>query len=105
MSDVIVDGLSGDIKASSCFVQAAAPLAHDLYIVRLTFKGAVYTLVVMLQPESWKKINGDTTPGTLDTLLDHVPAPVAIRHRGDDLVVLRYDSWKQRILLQQGGTQ
>ncbi len=45
--------------------------------------------------------DGDTSPGTLDTLLDHVPAPVAIRHRGDDLVVLRYASWKQRMLLQQ----
>ena len=45
--------------------------------------------------------DGDTSPGTLDTLLDHVPAPVAIRHRGDYLVVLRYASWKQRMLLQQ----
>jgi len=49
--------------------------------------------------------DGDTTPGTLDTLLDLFPAPVAIRHRGHDLVVLRYDSWKQRMLLQQRGTQ
>lgn len=105
LSDLTVAGLAGDIKTSTYFVQAAAPLAHDFYIVRLAVKGAVHTLVVMLQPESWEKINGDTTPGTIDTLLDHFPAPVAIRQRGHDLVVLRYDSWKQRMLLQQGGTQ
>lgn len=105
LSDLTVSGLAGDIKTSTYFVQAAAPLAHDFYIVRLAIKGAVYTLVVMLQPDAWKKINGDTTPGTLDTLRDHIPAPVAIRHRGHTLVVLRYDSWKQRMLFQQGGAQ
>lgn len=104
LSDVIVAGLAGDIKTSTYFVQAAVPLAHDFYIVRLAVKGAMHTLVVMLQPEAWDLINGDTTPGTLDTLLDYFPTPVSIRHRGHDLVVLRYDSWKQRMLLQQGGT-
>jgi len=104
LSDLTVAGLAGDIKTSTYFVQAAAPLAHDFYIVRLAFRGAVHTLVVMLQPEAWEQINGDTMPGTMDTLLDHFPAPVSIRHRGHDLVVLRYDSWKQRLLLQQGGT-
>lgn len=105
LSDLTVAGLAGDIKTSTYFVQTAAPLAHDFYIVRLAFKGTVHTLVVMLQPEAWEKINGDTMPGTMDTLLDHFPAPVAIRHGGHDLVVLRYDSWKQRMLLQQGGAQ
>ncbi|WP_129678023.1 hypothetical protein [Candidatus Chloroploca sp. Khr17] len=105
LSDLTVASLAGDIKTSTYFVQAAAPLAHDFYIVRLAVKGAVHTLVVMLQPEAWAQINGDTTPGTMDTLLDHFPAPVAIRHRGHDLVVLGYETWKQRMLLQQGGAE
>ena len=46
----------------------------------------------MLQPEAWEQMNGDTGHGARDTLLDHFPAPVAIHHRGHDLVVLPYNS-------------
>lgn len=66
--------------------------------------GRQYTLVVMFQPHAWEQINGDTIPGTVETLANLLPVPVAIVHRGHQLVVLSYDTWKQRILRRQGGT-
>ena len=75
-SDLTMSGMAGDIKTSTYFVQVAAPLMHDFYIVRLSLGARVYTLVVMLQPPAWEKINGDTITGDLETLLHHFPAPV-----------------------------
>jgi hypothetical protein len=104
-SDLTVNGMAGDIKTSVYFVQAAAPLAHDFYIVRLSIGARTYTLVVMLQPPAWAQINGDTVAGDLETLVRQFPAPVSIQHRGHDLVVVDYKEWKRRILRQQGAAE
>lgn len=101
-SDLIVSGTAGDIKTSIYFVQAAVPLVHDFYIVRLFAKGYTHKLVVLLKPVTWGIIDGDTVSGYLDTALEQLPAPVRIRHRGHELVVVNYDEWKRRILHLQG---
>jgi len=104
-SDMTVSGMAGDIKTSIYFVQTAAPLVHDFYIVRLFTRGRAHTLVVLLQSSAWNIIDGDTVPGRLDTVVEQLPAPVRIRHRGRELVVVEYDEWKRRILRLQGETQ
>ena len=104
-SDLTVSGMAGDVKTSIYFVQAAAPLEHDFYIVRLFAQGRTHTLVVLLKPATWDIIDGDTVTGHLDTVVKQLPAPVRIRHRGQELVVLDYDEWKRRILRLQGEAQ
>jgi len=68
-------------------------------------RGRAHTLVVLLQSSAWNIIDGDTVPGRLDTVVEQLPAPVRIRHRGRELVVVEYDEWKRRILRLQGETQ
>lgn len=102
--DLIVSGMLGDIKTSVYFLQVAAPLSHDFYIVRLFVEGRSYTLAVMLQPEVWEEINGDTVAGTLDAAVALFPDAVRIKKRGHELVALDYSEWKSRILRLQRET-
>lgn len=104
-SDLTLSGMAGDIKTLIYFVQVAAPLVHDFYIVRLFARGRVRTLVVLLQLPAWDIIDGDTVPGHLDTVVEQLPAPVRIRHRSRELVVVDYEEWKRRILRLQGEAQ
>jgi hypothetical protein len=104
-SDLTVSDMAGDIKTSVYFLQAAHQLRHDFYIVRLWIRGQRYTLVVLLQPEAWDTIDGDTLAGSLENAADLLPAPVRIRHQGHELVVLDYVDWKQRVLRYQGVDQ
>lgn len=104
-SDLTVSGMAGDVKTSIYFVQAATPLVHDFYIVRLFAQGHTRTLVVFLKSAAWDIIDGDTVPGHLGTIVDQLPDPVRIRHCGQELVVVDYDEWKRRILSLQGGVQ
>ncbi len=104
-SDLTINDMSGDVKTSVYFVQVGAPLRHDFYIVRLFSRGQVYTLVVLLQPPMWGKINGNTIEGHLDAVVEQLPKPVRIRHRGHELVVVDYNEWKKRILRLQGESQ
>jgi hypothetical protein len=101
-SDLIVSGMAGDIKTSVYFVQVAAPLQHDFYIVRLFVQGQSHTVAVMLQPLTWGEINGDTVAGTLATIVTRFPYPVRIRQGIHELVALDYAEWKERILRLQG---
>jgi hypothetical protein len=98
LSDLTVNNLAGDIKTSVYFLQAAARPAHDFYIVRLYVKRKVYTFAVLLQPDAWNEINGDTIPGTLETVLNQWPQPVRIERRAYKFVVIEYTEWKRRIL-------
>jgi hypothetical protein len=102
--DLIVSGMLGDIKTSVYFVQVAAPLSHDFYIVRLFVQGRSYTLAVMLQPQAWDEINGDTVEGTLGAVVTRFPDAVRIKAGGHELVALDYGEWKRRILRLQRET-
>jgi len=96
--DLIVSGMLGDIKTSIYFVQVAERLLHDFYIVRLFVQGRPYTLAVMLQPEAWEEIDGDTVEGALDAVVTRFPDAVRIQESGHELVALDYAEWKRRIL-------
>ncbi len=72
--------------------------------MRLSIKGQIYTIVVLLQPSIWDEINGDAVTGTLELLKGHASAPVHIVQAGHKLVALAYNEWKQRILALQGGS-
>ena len=102
--DLIVSGMLGDIKTSVYFVQVAAPLSHDFYIVRLFVQGRPYTLAVMLKPQAWEEIDGDTVEGTLDAVVTRFPDAVRIKESGHQLVALDYAEWKRRILRLQSET-
>jgi hypothetical protein len=104
-SDLAISGMAGDIKTSIYFVQAAGSLVHDFYITRLFTRGRAHTLAVLLQSPIWDIINGDPVPGHLDTVVEQLPAPIRIQHRGRELVVMGYDEWKKRILHLQGEAQ
>jgi hypothetical protein len=104
-SDLTVSGMAGDIKTSVYFVQVAAPLLHDFYIVRLWLRGRAYTMVVLLQPPAWEQIDGDTVAAALEAVANLLPAPVSIHHRGHALIVIEYDDWKLRILRLQGANR
>jgi len=105
LSDLTVSGMAGDVKTSIYFVQAATPLVHDFYIVRLFAQGHTRTLVVFLKSAAWDIIDGDTVPGHLHTIVDQLPAPVRMRLHGQELVLVDYGEWKRRILRLQGGVQ
>lgn len=98
LSDLTVNNLAGDIKTSVYFLQAAARPVHDFYIVRLYIKSKVYTFAVLLQPDAWNEMNGDTVPGTLETVLNQWPQPVCIEKGAYKFVVIEYTEWKRRVL-------
>ncbi len=104
-SDLMISGWKGDIKTSVYFLQIAVPLKHEFYIVRLSIKVRVYTLVVFLWSSIWEIINGDTIDCTLETISQHLPHPVRIRHKRHEVVVLDYEEWKWRILCHQGAAE
>jgi hypothetical protein len=103
-SDLIISDMAGDIKTSVYFAQAAVELRHDFYIVRLFVQGRTYTLAVMLQPLAWDEINGDTVDGTLKTVVTQLAYPVRIREGRHELVAIKYDEWKKRIIRLQEET-
>ena len=105
LSDLTVGDQAGDIKTSVYFLQAAARPAHDFYIVRLYVKRKVYTFAILLQPDAWNEINGDTVSGTLETVLDQWPQPVCIEKQDYKFVVIEYTEWKRRVLRLQEATK
>ena len=57
------------------------------------------------KPQAWEKINGETVDGTLDNVLILLPYPVRLRQGEHELIVVEYETWKQRLLhVQQGGS-
>ncbi len=102
-SDLIVLGLRGDIKTSTYFLQTQpfSGLRNDFYITSLYIAGQRRILVVFLKPSAWAKINGDTIPGTLDTIAALFPAAVKLQRGRVALIVIEYEKWKERILRKQ----
>jgi hypothetical protein len=106
--DLVVSGWRGDIKSSSYFLFTARhfPLQHDFYIASL-FDPSTRQLrqVVMLQPAAWAKIDGETKPAPLEQALNFFSQPVSATVRGQELIIVAYELWKEKILVwQQRGT-
>ena len=98
--DLTIAGMRGDIKASTYFLHVARgfPLRHDFYIAAL-FDPATRQRqrVVILQPAAWKRIDGDTQTADLEQAINLLPQPVAVVLRGQRLVVVDYQVWKEKI--------
>lgn len=100
--DLVVNELTGDIKTSLYFVQLARHFSVDFFIVRLHIKRKTMTIAVLLRPEAWESLNGDTVAGTWDNFTHKWPHPVRIRQSGYDVVAIEYEEWKRRVLHWQG---
>ena len=102
-ADLVVLDLLGDIKTSTYFLQFQPPgeLPNDFYITRLHQKGQSRTMVVFQKPAAWAKIDGETLTGELDNVLALLPHPVQLQQHGITLIVVDYETWKQKILQKQ----
>jgi hypothetical protein len=102
--DLVVMGFTGDIKTSTYFLQAVRSrgLPADLYITRLfDERRRQYRSVVFLKRHTWDAIDGETRLTALPRVLDVLPAVAEIRHGGQNLVVVDYPEWKERVIRQQ----
>ena len=102
--DLIVLQRRGDIKTSTYFLHVARsfPLRHDFYITRLfSVTRRVWQNAVILRPEFWDEINGETRRITLDNVLSVFPAVAAVSMRGNRYVVVDYAIWKQKVKARQ----
>lgn len=98
--DLLVSGFYGDINTSTYFLQAARTrsIAHDFYITRIHGQRRVRTLVVFIQDEMWKTIDGQTVMALLSKIVDTLPQATRITtHMGTELVVIEYELWKEKI--------
>lgn len=97
--DLTIAGMRGDIKASTYFLHTTRhfPLRHDFYIATL-FDPVVRQRrrVVIMQPAAWQRIDGDTQAAELEQAVALLPQPVAIVVKGQGLVVVEYNLWKEK---------
>lgn len=101
--DLIVLGFKGDIKTSVYFLQAARSriLPHDFYITRIRGQQRIRTLVVFMQAEMWQTINGETLLVLLEQVADTLPQAARIIHKGVELTVVDYETWKAKVQRRQ----
>lgn len=103
-ADLMVLGLTGDIKTSTYFLkfQPSHEIKNDFYITRLYQKGRERTLVVFQKPFAWKKINGEILyEGQLADIQRILPQPLRLQQNNVTLVVIDYPLWKQKVLQKQ----
>ncbi|MGH9853458.1 MAG: hypothetical protein ACREBD_26760, partial [Blastocatellia bacterium] len=103
--DLTVSGMRGDIKSSTYFLHSARhfPLKHDFYIAALYDPQLKQQRrVVIMQADAWDKIDGDPLVAELEQAVALLPQPVKILVKGQGLIVVEYNLWKEKILsLQQ----
>ncbi|MBC8264358.1 MAG: hypothetical protein H8E47_09575 [Anaerolineales bacterium] len=106
--DLLVSGWRGDIKTSVYFLVTARTrvLRHDFYITRLYDRERRRRVwAVIVQPEVWAAINGETRAADLGQAHGRFPAVSHFYHRNHRLVVVAYEVWKTKILTYQRGTE
>ena len=93
----------GDIKTSLYFIYArrSRAMRHDFYITRFYEGNRQRTLVVMLKPQAWEEINGDTAEARLEEATQQFPAPVTVQIADRPIVVIDYNIWKDKVLRRQ----
>ncbi|MGH9842217.1 MAG: hypothetical protein ACREEM_25985 [Blastocatellia bacterium] len=102
--DLTVSGMRGDIKSSTYFLHSARhfPLKHDFYIAALYDPQLrQQRRVVIMQPDAWDKIDGDPLVAELEQAVALLPQPVKVLVKGQGLVVVEYNLWKEKILALQ----
>lgn len=103
-SDLKVLGLSGDIKSSLYFLDVGRnrDLPHDFYVTRFyDKKGRQRILVVMLKPEAWNLINGETITMLLQEAVEAFPSPARVELQVGTVVIVDYEIWKTKVLSYQ----
>lgn len=105
--DLTVSGMRGDIKTSTYFLHTIRhfPLRHDFYIATLFDSAARQRRRVVIMPRAvWDKMDGDPQTAKLEQAVTLLPQPVAIRVKGQELIVVEYNLWKEKIrALQERG--
>lgn len=102
--DLKVLGLYGDIKTSLYFLHVgrSKQFPHDFYVTRFyDKKGRRRTWVVMLKPEAWNQINGDTIEMLLEDAAQAFPMPASVQLEVGKIVVADYQVWKTKVLSRQ----
>lgn len=98
--DLTISGLRGDIKSSTYFLHTARhyPLKHDFYIAALFDSHSRQRRRVVIMPATaWDKIDGDTMVAELAQAAALLPQPVAVTIKGQRLIVVEYNLWKEKI--------
>lgn len=99
--DLLVSGWRGDVKTSTYFPVTARTraLRHDFYITRLYDRERRHRVwAVIMQPEVWAAINGETKVVDLSQAHQRFPTVSCFYHRNHRLVVAAYETWKAKIL-------
>jgi hypothetical protein len=102
--DLIVMGFRGDIRTSTYFfaVERGRGLPHDFYLTRLwNRRTRRWQEVALLKPAFWAALDGETKPSQLDEVLDILPDVAEIQVDTQELVVVEYQQWKERVKMQQ----
>jgi hypothetical protein len=102
--DLIVMGFRGDIRTSTYFfaVERGRGLPHDFYITRFwNRRTRRWQGVVMLKPVFWAALDGETRPSRLEEVLDILPDVAEIQVDTQELVVVEYQQWKERVRARQ----
>jgi hypothetical protein len=100
-NDFYLGKFRGDVKSSIYFLKNLVALQPtvDLYISRLyDSQRRRYRWVVFMKEQVWKRINGDTIPGTVPQALDLFPQVVSFTIRGQAWVLAEYKMWKAKVL-------
>lgn len=106
--DLLVSGWRGDIKTSPYFLTTARTqvLRHDFYVTRLFDRAQQHRVwAVIMQPEVWAAINGETEAADLSHAYQLFPTASYFYHRNCRLVVAAYEMWKTKILAYQRGAE
>jgi len=99
--DLLVSNWRGDIKTSPYFLTTARTqaLRHDFYITRLYDRAQRRRIwAVIMKPEVWAAINGETKVINLNQAHQLFPAASFFYHRTRRMVVAAYEVWKTKIL-------
>jgi hypothetical protein len=98
--DLAVLGQLGDIKHTTYFLHAARtrPLRCDFYITRLyDSRRRRYLSIVVMQERAWRAVNGPVAEASLENAADLLPDAVQVVFDQQRLVIVSYDTWKQKI--------
>lgn len=102
--DLVVGRRLGDIKHTTYFFYTARslPLKCDFYITRLyNTRRRRYERIVILTEEAWHDLNGSVPTVTLEAAADLFPAPAQIVFEGQNLIIVTFDLWKERVKRRQ----
>ncbi len=99
--DLIVSGWQGDIRTSTYFLftTRTQTLKHAFYITRLWHRYRRKRVwAVVMQPNFWATIDGDTQIVKLSQAAERFPAVSQVNPRNQPLIVAEYTVWLTKIL-------